>query len=201
VVFHRAGVTAIDLGEAVPAADPAHDPPEPVRQDAFLRHLAEAELHDAAWQLASRRDVVFVRDGSGPSPVQVELPETTSPLTRSLLEQLTGKPLPPPPPCRWLSERTHVRVLGSGRHRLRVQLRVDVARLSSIPSASLSIDGAPVGRASPDAQGYLGFDAPVSCTGWCDVYVVFSTVSEYWAPAEAVRGIQLLGFEWTGEPR
>lgn len=201
VVFHRAGITAIDLGEATPAAGPTHDEPELVRQDAFVRHLAQAELHDEAWQLASRRDVVFVRDGSGPSVVQVGLPEMTSPFTLSLITQLTGKPLPPSPPCRWLSERTHVRVLGSGRHRLRVQLRVDVARLSSIPSASLSIDGAPVGRARPDAQGYLGFDAPVSCTGWCDVYLVFSTVSEYWAPAEAVRGIQLLGFDWTSEPR
>ncbi|HEX8110562.1 MAG TPA: hypothetical protein VF516_22670, partial [Kofleriaceae bacterium] len=203
VVFHRAGITAIDLGEPVPAdaADPARDEPERVRQDAFIRHLAETELHNAAWQLASRRDVVFVRDGAGPSVVQVELPETTSPFTRSLLEQVTGKPLPPPPPCRWLSERTHVRVLGSGRHHLHVALRVDVARLASIPSARLSIDGAPIGRASPDAQGYLGFDAAVSCTGWCDVYVVFSTASEYWASAESVRGIQLLGFDWTSEPR
>jgi hypothetical protein len=198
-LFGKGGIHVIDLGAATPPALAAHDDPEAVRQDRFIRRLSEAELHNAAWQLTSRRGVSFQRDGNGPSPVEIQLPDTVDLFSNRLLERVFGK-LPEPPPCRWLTDRTHVRVLGSGRHRLRVQLRVDVARLSSSPSATLSLDGQPLGRTTPDRDGYLGFDRVVSCDGWCDAYVVFSTISEYWAPADAVHAIQLLGFDWTSEP-
>jgi hypothetical protein len=80
-----------------------------------------------------------------------------------------------------------------------IALHVDVTRLASIPDATLSLDGRLLGRTAPDAHGDLGFDTAVSCTGWCDLYLVFSTISEYWAPAEAVRAIKLTGFEWLRE--
>jgi hypothetical protein len=202
-LFRKGGIHVVDLGDPAtapaPATAPGGDEPEAVRQDRFIRHLSETELHGPAWQLTSRRDVSFQRDGNGPSPVDTELPGAADLFSNKLLERVLGK-LPAPPPCRWLTDRTHVRVLGTGRHQLHVDLRVDVARLSSIPSASLSIDGAPLGRATPDRDGYVRFDAAVSCTGWCDVYLVFSTISEYWAPAEAVHAIQMLGFDWTSAP-
>jgi hypothetical protein len=205
VLFHRGGMYAIDLGESVgPAPAPVSDLPEQIRQDRYLRQLSETEFHSTAWQLVSRSDLVFQVDGNGPSPVQMAALDRLDPEIDQALGGLFGAPrlLPsPPPPHRWLSDRTHLRVHGTGRHRLTMQLQVDATRLATFPSAELSLDGHELARAIPDRDGAIAFDVQVACVGWCDVYLVFSTVAEYWIPAEALRAIRLVELDWTsGSP-
>jgi hypothetical protein len=196
VLFHRGGIYVIDLGDQSVPAGPDLDPPEPVRQDRYVRQLSETELHNAAWQLTSRSDVSFQIDGNGPSAVQLDLPDPIDPVADAVF----GK-LPAPAPHRWLSDRTHLRVYGHGRQQLHLKLRVDTTRLATVPTARLTLDGQELGRATAAPDGTIAFTSAVSCAGWCDVYLVFSTVAEYWAPAEALRAIKLLELDWTSVPR
>jgi hypothetical protein len=193
VLFHGDGLYTLDLGERVPD-EPPRGEPELARMDRFARSLSERELHNNAWQLAARRDVVFQRDGAGPSlivPMPAVDPEGGPAFWQNLIGSLDE------PPHRWLIDRTHVRVRGQGQHRLRMKLWLKSRRLYTTPTMVLLVDGVERGRAQPDATGHLAFDTPVACEGWCDVYLIMSTMSEWWLSADALRAAKLLEFEWT----
>jgi hypothetical protein len=201
VLFHDQGMYALDLGAAELGAGPSptyHAPvdPEPVRMDRFVERLSRSELNSNAWQLTSRSDVLFLPDGYGPSNTQVEFRNHVSPRLDSALTALFGRP-PPEPAHRWLTDRSHLRVHGDGPRRLRAELWVDLSRLDSSPRLTLSIDGTTLGEASPDASGKVIFDVQTSCTGWCDVYLVSSTIAEFWRLPEDLKILKLLVLEWT----
>lgn len=199
VLFEREGLVAIDLGSSWSTEHPATDPPEIERQDRFLRDLAARELAPTAFRLASRSDVVFDIDASGPSALMVESRPANPAALGGLLGLLVGE-VAGEVPHRWLSDRTHIRVLGRGGHRVRAELFVNTTRLASIPHVSLSVDGEIVARAMPDHDEKIVLEAPVACTGWCDVYIVVSSMAEFWLTADAFRGIKLVDFEWTAAP-
>jgi len=192
VLFHRAGMIALDLGEHV-AAEAPRGAPELERMDRFTRHLAETELHNKMWELASRSDVVFRPDGLGPSnvmPVPGLEPEYQG-FVGALIGTLENTPK------RWLSDRTLVRVHGDGEPRtLHVKLWLKRSRLQTAATASIYVSGTRVATAQPDAGGYLTVDTPASCQGWCDVYVTLSTISDWWIVADALKAAALLEFEW-----
>jgi hypothetical protein len=194
VLFRREGFHVIDLGEPVPD-EPPRGAPELARMDRYARELSERELGTNAWQLASRSDVVFQADGHGPSMI-VPMPDTEPPPT--LLERLLGSP--EEPPHRWLVDRSHVRVRGAGQHRLRIKLWIKARRLYTRPVMVLTVDGVEHARGTPDESGHIVFDTPVACEGWCDVYLVMSTMSEWWMSADGLRAAKMLELEWTPAP-
>jgi len=197
VLYQSEGFRVLDLGEAVPE-EPPRGEPEMVRMDRYARRLAEAELgDDKIWQLASRRDVVFQIDNHGPTMIH-PMPGVDAYADPSLWEVLSGGRREEP--YRWLYDRTHVRVRGEGRHMLHTKLWLKPFRLYTLPTVVLHVDGAEAARGHPDASGNLVFDAPVTCEGWCDVYIVLSTVSEWWQNAEELRVMKLLEFGWTRAP-
>ena len=194
VLFHEQGMYALDLGEAPPYRAPAAA--EARRMDGFVEQLAETELDSRAWQLTSRSDVLFLPDGYGPSNTQVEFRTLRSPKLDSALTALIGRP-PPEPAHRWLIDRSHLRVHGRGAMRLRAELWIDLARLESSPRLTLTLDGEVLAEASPDAAGNVVFDVATQCTGWCEVYLVSSTIAEFWRMPEDLKVLKLLGLQWT----
>jgi hypothetical protein len=194
VLFNEDGLSVIDLGASA-CTEPDRGPAELVRMDTFIRHISEDELGNNSWQLASRRDVAFQADGYGPGEVGPALPADPS-ADDWLLDRVLGKP-PRPPPHRWLTDRTHVRVHGDGERRLRMRIWVDTARLLTTPRLSIWLDGTTLAHATPDANGNVEFDLRTRCTGWCDLYIVISTMHEFWRGAGDLRGMKLLGLEWT----
>lgn len=196
VLFHDQGMYLLDLGEGPAPAYRAPAVAEALRMDRFVQELSEQELNSNAWQLTSRSDVLFLPDGYGPSNTKIDFRSHAIPRLDSALTALVGRP-PPEPAHRWLTDRSHIRVRGQGAMRLRAELWIDVPRLESLPRLTLSIDGALLGEATPDAAGKVVFDVQTSCTGWCEVYLVSSTVAEFWRLPEDLQVLKLLGFEWT----
>lgn len=193
VLYHANGLWVIDLGErAAPEVD--RGPPELARMDAFVRRLAEREFHDNRWALASRSDVVFAPSGDGPSNV-VTPPGQGNELVR-LLERVVD-PVLMEPPRRWLGSRTLIRVRGHGAHRLQLTAWIDELHLATHATMSVYVDGIPVATLSTDERGIVHLDAPVQCEGWCDVHLVMSTVSEWWAKAADLRIAELRDLQWT----
>jgi len=188
-LYEHDGLVAFDLGEPTAAVEPDRGLPEVDRMDRYAREFSEQDLGSKAWQLASRRDVVFQADGAAPAPV-VPLPGDESP---GMFELVFGRN----PPGRWLLDRTHVRLRGSGQHRLHVKLWIRPGRLSTVPTMVVKLDGQIVASGKPDPAGDLVLDAPVECTGWCDLYLVLSTISDWWWSAEQIKGVRLLEFDWT----
>lgn len=201
VLFHDQGMYALDLlperGAPPPYVAPAE--PEAHRMDAFVRRLSEKELSSNAWQLTSRSDVLFLPDGYGPSTTQVEFPTHTNQKLEGALGALFGRP-PPEPAHRWLIDRTRVKVRGQTHQRLRVALWVDLPRLQATPRLTLTLDGQVLAEASPDAAGHVAFDVETRCTGWCDVYLVSSTIAEFWRLPESLKVLKLLTFDWSEQP-
>jgi hypothetical protein len=196
VLFRRDGMTLLDLGEAVPE-EPPRGEPELVRMDRYARHLSEDELGTQVWQLASRRDVVFQIDSYGPATIH-PFPGVEPESDPTLWQVLAG--VTKQEPHRWIHDRTHVRVRGSGQHRVHLKVWVSARRLRTIPTLVLYADGTEIARGLPDRESNIVLDAPVACEGWCDLYLVMSTSSEWWEPAEGLRGMKLLEFDWARAP-
>jgi hypothetical protein len=209
VLFHEQGMYALDLGAradgtavaAIASAGATAAPlaPEDVRADQFVRRLSEGELGGRAWQLLSRRDVLFLPDGHGPLNVRVALPRRSTLAVDSVFTNLLGRP-PKEPAHRWLSDRNHYRVRGVSQQRLRLELWVDLARLGSTPRLSLIVDGEVAAEANPDDAGDVVFDVPTRCRGWCDVFLVSSTISEFWIAPDELQVLRLTAFEWNELP-
>lgn len=194
VLFHGAGYYAIDLGALAPPEPPREDS-ELERMDAFVRELSIRELQNNSWQLVSRRDVVFKANLAGPSQI-APVPGLETGERGGLARFLFGSE--PEPAHRWLSDRSHVRVLGDGgTYRLHVRARINTARLQARPHLSIHFAGEYVATGQPDAAGLVTLDTELTCAGWCDLYLVLSTMPEWWLPAEAMRAAQLLEFDWT----
>jgi hypothetical protein len=191
VLYHDHGLYAVDLGEA-DEPEPDRGPDELTRMDAFIRHISEHELGSNAWQLASRRNVVFQTDSLGPSAI-VPMPSGSD--TTSIFERLLGDGRARVP-HRWLMDRNHVRVRGERKQRLHVKLWVNKRRLFTTPTLSLILDGKTLVRSVPNADGMVTMDAVTSCTGWCDLYLVSSTISEFWRLPDDLKGLKLLEFDW-----
>jgi hypothetical protein len=196
VLFRQGGMTLLDLGEAVPE-EPPRGEPELVRMDRYARHLSEDELGTKVWQLASRRDVVFQIDNYGPAMIH-PFPGVEPEADPTLWQVLTG--ITKQEPHRWLHDRTHVRVHGSGQHRVHLKVWISARRLHTIPTLVVHAGGTEVARGVPDRESNIVLDAPVACEGWCDLYLVMSTSSEWWSPAEELRGMKLLEFDWAPAP-
>lgn len=196
VLFRRDGMTLLDLGEAI-LEEPPRGEPELVRMDRYARHLSEDELGTKVWQLASRRDVVFQIDNYGPAMIH-PFPGVEPESDPSVWQLLTG--ITKEEPHRWIHDRTHVRVHGEGRHRVHLKVWVSARRLHTIPTLVLYAGGAELARGLPDRESTIVLDAPVSCEGWCDLFLVMSTSSEWWLPAEELRGMKLLEFDWARAP-
>lgn len=212
-VDREQGLYALDLASelgaaasAASAASGAADEPEPARMDRFVRRLSERDLGNDAWRLVSRRDVIFLPDGDGPSGLRAAAPSPVRDGADDLLSALFGTP-PREPPHRWLGDRTHLRIYRAspsptgassdgGDQRLRLALWVDVRRLATTPKLSLIVDGAVVGEAVPDAAGDVRFDVTPRCAGWCDVYVVSSALGDFWLDPERNRALKLTSLAW-----
>lgn len=202
------GLYALDLSS--PTTGPAMttatataglDAPEPVRMDRFVRGLAEREYGSEAWRLVSRHDVIFLPDGGGPSGLRMAAPSPVRDGAEGLLSALFGAPASEPP-HRWLNDRTHLRVLGdgSGTQRLRLELWVDVPRLTTTPKLSLVVGGEVLGETAPDATGAVSFDVAPRCSGWCDVYIIASALGEFWLDPEKNRVLKLTSLSWNEAP-
>lgn len=204
VLFHEQGIYAIDLsrradGSPAPRLASTVSLPEDVRADRFVRRFSEEQLGGHAWQLLSRRDVLFLPDGHSPFNVKVALPRPSTVAVESLLSNLLGKP-PKEPPHRWLTDRSHYRVRGVKQQRLQMTLWVDLARLAALPRLSLIVDGKVAAEANPDAAGDVFFDVETRCRGWCDVFLVSSTISEFWVASDELQMLRLDTFEWDELP-
>lgn len=194
VLYHHAGLYAIDLGDG-PATEPDRGAPEIDRMYRYIREFSVSQLHSNAWQLASRNDVVFKPDNTGPSDI-VPMPNLTdAPDRHSLFGLIFGND--DPTPFRWMGDRSLVRVRGDGEHHLHLKAWIKQNRLYSKPIMSVTIDGKPLGRAYPDADGNVLLDVPARCNGWCSVYITLSTMSEWWLTADNLRAAKLLEFGWT----
>lgn len=188
-LYERDGLVAIDLGAETPE-EPPRGPAERTRMDTFIRQLSERELHSNAWQLAHRSTVVFKKDGLGPSDVVVpQLQQAPNWLARfaSL----------PEPPYRWLSARTRIRVHGDGAHTLRLKMWVNPLRAHARLTLTVSVDGEIVTEAQPDQAHEVNIETPVTCDGWCDVYLVFNSTFEWWLDATDNEVAKLLELDWT----
>ena len=166
--------------------------------DRFIRRHSEQELGNHAWQLAQRASVVFSPDGLGPSAI-VPLPGATPdpPLTAAIKRLIDlGKE----PPHRWLMDRTHLRLRASGRARSHLRIWIRGERLYTTPTVSFLVDGQLVGKAMPDRTGMLVIDGEARCTGWCEGYILISTISEWWQGAQSLQIARLLDFEWDDLP-
>jgi hypothetical protein len=193
VLYREDGFVALDLGPVQPvdaAALRAHyRVPELLREQTWLRRQLADELDGRLWDLMTRHDVAF----DNVEPIEYAPPVKG-------LAQLLGFPgKPGEPPRRWLSDRTHVRVLGQGRHRLQVQLTIDIRRLGTRPTVSLSLDGQELFLSRPTLDGKVDIDVLAECRGWCDVYLNVSTVGVTWQAASATRGIRLDALRWLPE--
>jgi hypothetical protein len=190
VLFDADGMVAIDLG---PAAGPEPDrgPPELARMDAFLRRISEEELGNQAWQLADRSNVVFKYEGDGPTGVILPTLEDHS--RKGLWGMLAGLD---EPPHRWLLDRTRIRVLGTGREAVHARLWVRLERARGAPLVALTLGGKLLAEAYPDEAGKIAFDVPAPCTGWCDLYIDFSSTFDWWLTAEENGIAKLLEFTW-----
>lgn len=194
VLFHENGLYAIDIGDG-PSTEPDRGPPEIARMYRYIREVSEQQLHSKAWELASRDDVVFKHDGNGPSDI-VPMPNVDDePDRHSLFGLIFGAK--DETPFRWLTDRTLVRVYGHGQQHLHLKAWVKEGRLYARPMLQISLDGVPLAKMFPDANGEAVFDVPVQCNGWCSVYLTLSTMSEWWLNADNLRGAKLLEFEWT----
>jgi hypothetical protein len=194
VLYHDHGLYAVDLG-VMKEREPDRGADELTRMDAFIRHISEDELGTNAWQLASRRNVVFQSDSLGPSAV-VPMPTGDEPTPGSIVDRflLDAKVRAP---HRWLMDRTHVRLRGEGKQRLRVKVWVSKRRLFTTPTLALNLDGKTIATGSPDADGMVTFDVETSCTGWCDLYLLSTTISEFWSLPTTLKAIKLLELDWT----
>lgn len=199
VLFDREGLVAIDLGTTAQPAPTTPDDPEPLRRDRFMRTLSETELGNKAWQLASRSNVVFKPDGLGPTELHMTEPMRGVHRIADVANLLTARGSSVPP-YRWIADRTHVRLKGNGRHRLRIKAWADIDRLTTIPTLRLVVDGEDRGRVRATIDGTLELSSDVTCTGWCDAYLILSSLSEYWVPPEALRAAKLLELEWDKAP-
>lgn len=200
VLFHGENLYLIDLGDRPPAV--AADPTGEIeRMDRFVRERSELELHNPAWELAPRRDLVFVSDSSGPSDVDLAVPTRMPRADGGLLARVFGTfEATPPPPRRWLSDRTHIRVRGDGRGHLHVAIDLDLDRLFTRPTITFTLAGQELGSVFSPLDGHTTFDADAACTGWCDLYISVSTVSEWWLDAGALRAVALRSIRWTRVP-
>lgn len=193
VLFHRDGLYVLDLGAEV-GPQTERGEPELVRMDRFIRRFSETELHNKAWQLAPRADVVFTQDGFGPSSVvPFPSPEPESALAAWLKQNMDVGDLPA---HRWLMDRTHLRLKANGHAHGHLKVWLRPVRAFTTPSVSFIVEGQLVGTAMPDRDGYVAIDGEARCTGWCDGYILLSTISEWWAAPDALQIAKLLEFEW-----
>jgi hypothetical protein len=192
VVFHEDGIYAIDLGPEA-TTETSRDGDELTRMDRYVRHLSETELGSNVWQLASRKDVVFETDGFGPSSV-VPMPGSDNPSGGLLGVLLNG---PQEEPHRWLMDRTHLRVHGLHRQHLHMKVWVNKIRLFTIPIVTLTLDGKTLARAEPGPDGNVVFDVDTTCSGWCELYLLTSTISEFWRTPDDLEAYKLLELDWT----
>jgi hypothetical protein len=191
VLFHQDHMYVLDLGAmAPPEAD--RGPGELARMERATTRLSEHELGHKAWQLAQRSTVVFKSDGSNPSPITPRPSSENRALTG--LGKLMGTV--EESPHRWLADQTQVRVFGTGREHLHIKLWVQRANLFSTPTVSFSIDGTTIAEGTPDRDGYVIVDAPATCNGWCDLYIVFNTRFDWWIIAEQNAIAELFEFDW-----
>lgn len=194
LVFHEGGIYVVDIG-TLREHEPDRGPDELTRMDAFARRISEEELGTKAWSVASRRNVIFLADSLGPSAV-VPMPTDED---VGIWGRLFGVS-EPKTHHRWLMDRTHIRVRGERKQQLRVKVWVSQRRLFTTPSLSLTLDGKTVARGEPDASGVVTLEAVTSCTGWCDVYLLSSTISEFWRAPDDLKALKLLELDWTEVP-
>jgi hypothetical protein len=197
VLYDQDGFVAVDLGpvRSVDAAALAarYATPELLREEEWLQRQLARELHPAMWELMTRHDVAF----------DDVLPIEYTPSERNLWEifgvgEALGMVTPAPEaPRRWLIDRTHVRVLGHGQQRLQLELFIDTRRLGTHPTVEVSIDGRELFTSKPTLDGKISVDVNAECRGWCDVYLMVSTVGVTWQGASTVRSIRLDRFAWT----
>ncbi len=200
VLYQKDGLILVDLGTTAQPMPSYPDEPEAIRHDRFARRLSETELGNDAWQLASRSTVVFEPDGPGLGILQIDPVNGTRRAADGTWAALLGRS-PAMPPYRWIGDRTHVRVHGEGHQHYRIRAWADLDKLDTVPSIRLVIDGNGHGRARAGADGEIVLEGDATCSGWCDLYLVVSSVSEFWAPPDAGRSVKLLGFTWDEAPR
>jgi hypothetical protein len=139
---------------------------EALRRDRFVAQIAAAEGMLDVWSLVSRADVAFAE---GFSPI----------------EELPAAGEARPTPVRWVGARALLRLRGGGR-RLEVRGRVDLGRLFARPRATVILGDAELASQVVADDGSFALVADVGPgTGWRDVYLTLSTVTEPWRePAE-----------------
>jgi len=144
-------------------------------REGYARDLAEREGLLDAWALTSRSDLQFDDGFAG-----VEL---VDPLARgawwddAVRACASGRAQP----VRWMGARGHLRVRGTGDHRLRLRGWADVSALQTRPTISASFDGAELHAAVVDDHGYFQIDATIpggwlAGADWSDIYLVSSSV-------------------------
>lgn len=197
VLYRAHGLYAIDLGTEPAAPHTAWTREgELAAMYAFIREKSETELGNNAWELGSRADVAFVGDGAGPSNVDVQLERRPQPAQHPILDAVQTL-YQAPVPHRWLMDRTHVRLRGDGKPRhLRVAIDLVLDKLLTHPTVTFTLDGKELAFITSPADGRVVLDTDATCTGWCDLYIQVSTISDWWQSADWLRSVQLRGFRW-----
>jgi hypothetical protein len=171
------GFVVLDLDGG--ATTMLHDPrPEPARRAAFVRTLADRDGLHAAWSLNSRADLLF-EDGV------------------AAVQDLGDTPLRP------ISRRAHLRVRGTGDHRLRIRggIHLDVGQIR--PRVDVTLAGELVASTILDEHGDFAIDLTIAADrlgdDWRDLYLVWSGVAEARQDSPNARYALLESVEW--EPR
>lgn len=191
VLFDRDGLYVLDLGETA-ARETDRGPALPLRMDAFVRRFSETEYHNKAWMLASRSVLRFKADAYGLPPLWLPEVDVRETIDRDVPAELAGLP------HRWLTSRTRLRVLGTGDETVHARLWIRLARAYAVPTITLVVDGVAVASVTPDASGFATVDAPATCTGWCDAYILFNDPFDWWTGARENAVAQLLELTWSG---
>lgn len=199
VLYDKDGFVAVDLGPVRPidkAALAAHYAvPEMLREEAWLQEQLAREMHPGLWELMNRHDVAF----DDVLPIEFTAPEHNLWEMFGVAQALKLAPPPPAQPVRWLLDRTHIRVHGEGRRRLQLEMFIDTNRLGTRPSVEVSIDGRELFLSRPMTDGKVSVDVVTECQGWCDVYLLVSSVGVTWQGASSIRSIRLDRFVWSPE--
>lgn len=170
---------------------------ETVARERFIRGLADSEGLGDTWFVMSRADVVF-EDGF--SPVQMVDPDPA--LRWTEVAQINSSKRAAP--VRWLGPAAHLRVRprGGDMH-LRMWGRTNLGVLFSRPRVSATFDGLEFFSEVVDDSGEFVIETVIPAawmTGWSDVYIQLSTVSEPWREPANLRAARLEGVLWEPVP-